>query len=71
MGELQLAQDLVTSLLMMAVTAIWPPVGTGAFWIMIGVYGLVSIFFDDETPRGVPGIEYLRRSDEQLSKSRT
>ncbi len=69
MRELQLAQDLVTSLLMMAVTAVWPPVGTGAFWIMIGVYGLVSVFFDDETPRGIPGIEYLRRSGEGLSKS--
>jgi len=69
MAELQLAQDLVTSLLMLAATAIWPPVGTGAFWILVGVYGVVSILFDDESRRGIPGIEYLRQPQE-LSDSR-
>jgi hypothetical protein len=59
MQDLQFAQDLVSSLLTMAITAIWPPVGTGAFWIMVGIYGVVSVLFDDETRRGIPGIEYL------------
>lgn len=69
MQELQLAQMLVTSMLMMAATAVWPPIGTGAFWVMIGVYGVVSVLFDDETPRGIPGIEYLRPAERALSKS--
>ncbi len=67
MPELQFAQDLVTTLLMMAVTAIWPPVGTGAFWIIVGVYGVVSVLFDDETKRGIPGIEYLSEANELSS----
>jgi hypothetical protein len=74
MPELQAAQGLVTALLMMATAAVWPPIGSGAFWILIGVYGVVSVLFDDETPRGIPGIEYLnatRReaSETELSKS--
>jgi hypothetical protein len=39
--------------------AAFPPVGTGAFWIIVAFYGVVSILFDDETPRGVPGIDYF------------
>ncbi len=68
MPELQFAQDLVSTLLMMAATAIWPPVGTGAFWIVVGIYGVVSVLFEDETRRGIPGIEYLSEPTE-LSKS--
>jgi hypothetical protein len=68
MPELQLAQELVTSLLMMATTAVWPPVGSGAFWTMVGVYGVVSVLFDDEAKRGIPGIEYLREPSAELSK---
>ena len=70
MGELQLSQDLVTWLLMLATSAVWPPVGTGAFWVVVSVYGVVSILFDDEVRRGIPGIEYLRHPDEELSDSR-
>jgi hypothetical protein len=69
MPELQFAQDLVTTLMMIAATAIWPPVGTGAFWIVVGIYGVVSVLFDDETRRGIPGIEYLNAPAEELSKS--
>jgi len=68
MPELQFAQDVVSTLLMMAATAIWPPVGTGAFWIVVGIYGVVSVLFEDETRRGIPGIEYLSEPNE-LSKS--
>jgi hypothetical protein len=70
MQELQLAQQLVNSLLLLAATAFWPPVGTGAFWTMVGIYGVVSILFDDETRRGIPGIEYLREPGREPSKSR-
>jgi hypothetical protein len=69
MPELQFAQDLVTTLLVIAGTAVWPPVGTGAFWIVVGIYGVVSVLFDDETRRGIPGIEYLSEPADELSKS--
>ena len=49
---------------MIAATAIWPPVGIGAFWIVVGIYGVVSVLFDDETRRGIPGIEYLSEPGE-------
>ncbi len=66
MQELQLAQDLVIWLMMMASTALWPPAGVGAFWILVGIYGVVSVLFDDETKRGIPGIEYLRPSTQEF-----
>ena len=44
---------------MMAATMAWPPFGMGAFCTLLGVYGVVSVLFDDETQRGIPGIEYL------------
>jgi len=47
-------------LVMLAGTIVWPPVTTGPFWLMAALYALVSILFDDETPRGVPGIELMR-----------
>ena len=43
-------------LAMFAGTTVWPPVTTGPFWLMAALYALVSILFDDETPRGVPGL---------------
>ena len=36
-----------------------PPVSTGAFWAIVAFYGVVSILFDDETPRGVPGMDFF------------
>lgn len=60
MIEVQIARELVTMLVMLASTIVWPPVMTGPFWLMAALYALVSILFDDETPRGVPGIELIR-----------
>jgi hypothetical protein len=60
--EVQIAREIVTTLLMVASVIVWPPVTTGPFWLMAALYALVSIFFDDETPRGVPGIELLERN---------
>jgi len=57
--EVQIARELVSTLLMLAGVMVWPPATTGPFWLMAALYALVSIFFDDETPRGVPGIELM------------
>jgi hypothetical protein len=59
MNEIFLLHDALTMLLVAATTAAFPPVGTGAFWTIVAFYGVVSILFDDETPRGVPGIDYF------------
>ena len=59
MQELWLLRDAIASLVVGATTAAFPPVGTGAFWIIVAFYGVVLILFDDETPRGVPGIDYF------------
>lgn len=67
MEQLQLAQDLVTTLVILLTTAGWPPFGMGAFCILLGVFGVVSVLFDDETPRGIPGIEYLNQPKRELS----
>jgi hypothetical protein len=59
MQELWLLHDALTMLLISATTAALPPISTGAFWTIVAFYGVVSIIFDDETPRGVPGIDYF------------
>ena len=59
MNELGLLHDAIAMLLVAATTAALPPVGTGAFWTIVAFYGVVTILFDDETPRGVPGIDYF------------
>jgi hypothetical protein len=59
MNEIFLLHDAITMLLVAATTAALPPVGTGAFWTIVAFYGVVSILFDDETPRGVPGMDYF------------
>jgi hypothetical protein len=69
MHELEVAQRLVMALLMMVTGGFGPPVGTGAFWITIGVWGVVSVLFDDETPRGIPGIEYLNQMRREPSQT--
>jgi hypothetical protein len=53
------AGDLITALLMMAFSSGWPPVAAGSFWVMVGLWGIVSILFDDEVPRGIPGLEEI------------
>ncbi len=69
MQELALAGDVVAMLLGFAASLGFPPVATGAFWTIVGLYGVVSVLFDDENPRGVPGIEYLYARRPHLFKS--
>ncbi len=59
MPELFLIHDAITTLLVAASMAAFPPVGTGAFWTIVAFYGVVTILFDDETPRGVPGMDFF------------
>ena len=51
-------------------TAALPPVSTGAFWTIVAFYGVISILFDDETPRGVPGMEYFYATRPHLKDPR-
>lgn len=61
MGDaLRLTQEIVAAVLKLLMSTAWPPSETGAFWTMVAVYGVVSVLFDDETPRGVPGMEDFR-----------
>ena len=57
--DLSAAGDLITMLIMMGISTGWPPAAGGAFWVMIGLWGIVSILFDDEVPRGSPGLEEI------------
>ncbi len=60
MHELWRAGDLVMALLTIASTTGFPPLSAGAFWAIVTLWGIVTVLFDDETPRGVPGMEVLR-----------
>ena len=74
MDSIQAAGDLITALLMMGLSTGWPPVAAGSFWLVIGLWGLVSIFFDDEVPRGIPGLEeineHLARAEAKYQRER-
>ena len=59
MNSFGVAGDLVTAVLLIFTSTAWPPAATGAFWAMAGLWGIVSIFFDDEIPRGIPGLEEI------------
>lgn len=59
MDSFAAAGELITALLMMGLSVGWPPVAAGSFWLIVGLWGLVSIFFDDEVPRGNPGLEEM------------
>lgn len=50
---------MVIAVLVIFTSTAWPPAATGAFWAMAGLWGIVSIFFDDEIPRGIPGLEEI------------
>jgi hypothetical protein len=71
MHELALLNDLIPTLLGAAMGSAFPPVGTGAFWIIVAVYGVVTILFDDENPRGVPGIDYFYATRPHLKQPPT
>jgi hypothetical protein len=60
MQEIWRTGDLLTAIVVIATSAGFPPFSSGAFWGIVTVWGLVTILFDDETPRGVPGIENWR-----------
>jgi hypothetical protein len=53
------AGNLITALLMMGLSTGWPPAAAGSFWVIVGLWGIVSILFDDEVPRGIPGLEEI------------
>ena len=59
MGDLWTAGGLAQSMMVIATTVGFPPFNSGAFWGIMSLWGIVSVLFDDETPRGVPGIENL------------
>jgi hypothetical protein len=58
MGDLWRAGELAQSVVVIATTAGFPPFSSGAFWGIMTLWGIVTILFDDETPRGVPGVEH-------------
>jgi hypothetical protein len=58
MHELWRAGDLLMAMVAIATAAGFPPLGTGAFWGIVTLWGIITILFDDETPRGVPGMEH-------------
>jgi len=71
MDSFGVAGDLVTAVLLIFTSTAWPPAATGAFWAMAGLWGIVSIFFDDEIPRGIPGLEEIneyRAASEKYQK---
>ena len=59
MGNLWRAGELAQSMVVIATTVGFPPFNSGAFWGIMSLWGIVTVLFDDETPRGVPGIENL------------
>ena len=71
MQELALAGSIVPALMGAAASVGFPPFGTGAFWIIVTLYGVVSILFDDETPRGIPGLEVIQEIQEQRESTRS
>ena len=59
MPSVQAASDLITAVLGYALSIGWPPAAPGSFWAIVALWGVVSIFFDDEVPRGIPGLEEI------------
>jgi hypothetical protein len=55
----RVAGEMVTAVLLLFASTAWPPAATGAFWAMVGFWGVVSVLFDDETPRGIPGLDVI------------
>ena len=59
MDILRTAGEMVTAMLLLITSTAWPPAATGPFWIVVGLWGVVSVLFDDETPRGIPGLDVI------------
>ena len=60
MHELACLGDVLMAVVAMAAAIGFPPYSSGAFWAIAAGWGVVSILFDDETPRGIPGLETVR-----------
>jgi hypothetical protein len=60
MHDLASVGDVFMAILALAAGVGYPPFSTGAFWAIAAAWGVVSVFFDDESPRGVPGLEEVR-----------
>ena len=71
MLELALSGGLVPVMFAIVASAGFPPVATGAFWAIVTLYGVVSILFDDETPRGIPGIEVIQEILQRREEAKT
>ena len=67
MDSIRAAGDLIAALLMMGLSAGWPPAAAGSFWMMVGLWGIVSVLFDDEVQRGIPGIEEINAYRERAA----
>ncbi len=68
-----MAGDQIIAFLLIVTGAAGPPVATGSFWIMIAIWGVVSVLFDDETVRGIPGldeIDWFRAAAEEKRRQR-
>jgi hypothetical protein len=59
MPEPEQLWQLMSTLAVLVASVGYPPVQAGAFWTMVAFYGVISVLFDDETPRGIPGIEEI------------
>lgn len=59
MDSFRAASDLITAILAYGFSIGWPPAAPAAFWAIVALWGVVSIFFDDEVPRGIPGLEEM------------
>ncbi|HYA34422.1 MAG TPA: hypothetical protein VEF03_02330 [Candidatus Binataceae bacterium] len=62
MDPIEIVSEVACVFVAIAIGATWPPMLSGAFWAMLTFYGIVSVLFDDETPRGIPGIETIKES---------
>ncbi len=59
MHAFRAAGDVVTAMLVLFTSTGWPPVAAGAFCILLSAWGVISVLFDDETPRGIPGLDIM------------
>ncbi len=59
------------SIVAIATTAGFRPFESGAFWGIVTLWGVVTILFDDETPRGIPGIEAMHPYAEETPNKRS
>ncbi len=59
MDLIRVAGDVVTAMLLMFTSTGWPPAAAGSFCILLTAWGVVSVLFDDETPRGIPGLDIM------------